>query len=189
MPGSKDYCRILGVSRDASESEIKRAYRRAAGKYHSDKKDKRKKREAEEKFKEIAEAYEILSNPQKKAQAEERDRRSSDRDRGRSDRDRRGDRDRGHDRDRDWAASISRFYVFRPPLCMYNETDIQCKNKKKNNNNNDHNKKAEEKKEKKTKDGEKNPSLLMTFQPSKVKGRLGDLRYSPNYLVNLLPLR
>jgi len=67
MSRSKDYYRVLGVNRDASEAEIKKAYRKAALKYHPDKNDHP---EAEEKFKEIAEAYEVLSNPQKKAEAD-----------------------------------------------------------------------------------------------------------------------
>lgn len=58
-----DYYEILGVSKNASETEIKRAYRKLAIKYHP---DKNKSAEATEKFKEINEAYEILSNPQKK---------------------------------------------------------------------------------------------------------------------------
>lgn len=59
----KDYYNILGVSKSASAEEIKRAYRKLAHKYHPDKSDG----EAE-KFKEINEAYQVLSNPQKRAQ-------------------------------------------------------------------------------------------------------------------------
>ena len=56
----KDYYEILGVKRDASETEIKSAYRKLARKYHP---DVNKEKGAEEKFKDINEAYRILSNP------------------------------------------------------------------------------------------------------------------------------
>lgn len=65
--GNKDYYEILGVDRKASLEEIKKAYRNLAKKYHPDLNPKNRK-EAEEKFKEIAEAYEVLSDPQKRAQ-------------------------------------------------------------------------------------------------------------------------
>lgn len=61
----KDYYAILGVSRDATDAEIKRAFRRLAMQYHPDKATGDKKR-AEEKFKEINEAYDVLSDPEKR---------------------------------------------------------------------------------------------------------------------------
>ncbi len=62
----RDYYDILGLAKGADESEIKKAYRKMAMKYHPDKNPGDKT--AEEKFKEAAEAYDVLSNPQKKAQ-------------------------------------------------------------------------------------------------------------------------
>merc|ERR1712062_523696 len=59
----KDYYRILGVARGASEEEIKKAYRKLALKYHP---DKNQTTGAEEKFKEIGEAYDVLSDSKKK---------------------------------------------------------------------------------------------------------------------------
>jgi molecular chaperone DnaJ len=61
----KDYYEVLGVGKDADAAAIKKAYRRLAIKYHPDKNPDDKK--AEEKFKEAAEAYEVLSDPDKKA--------------------------------------------------------------------------------------------------------------------------
>ncbi len=62
MTRKKDLYRILGVNRKADSAKIKKAYRRAAKKYHPDISPK-----GEEKFKEVQEAYETLSNPEKKA--------------------------------------------------------------------------------------------------------------------------
>ncbi len=61
----RDFYVVLGVQKTASEVEIKKAYRRAAQKYHPDRNPDNQ--EAEEKFKEAKEAYEVLSNPQKRA--------------------------------------------------------------------------------------------------------------------------
>jgi len=63
MP-KRDYYEVLGVGKDASADDIKRAYRRMAIKYHPDKNPNDK--EAEAKFKECAEAYEVLSDPEKR---------------------------------------------------------------------------------------------------------------------------
>ena len=60
----RDYYDILGVNKSASSAEIKKAYRKVAIKYHPDKNPDDK--QAEENFKEAAEAYEVLSNPEKK---------------------------------------------------------------------------------------------------------------------------
>lgn len=62
----KDYYEILGVSRNADEREIKKAYKRLAMKYHPDK-NKEDKAASEAKFKEVKEAYEVLNDAQKKA--------------------------------------------------------------------------------------------------------------------------
>ncbi len=60
----KDYYAILGVAKDASADDIKSAYRRLARKYHP---DVSKEKDAEEKFKEMSEAYETLKDPEKRA--------------------------------------------------------------------------------------------------------------------------
>lgn len=60
----KDYYQIMGVARDASQDEIKRVYRRLARKFHP---DVSKEPNAEEKFKEVQEAYEVLKDPEKRA--------------------------------------------------------------------------------------------------------------------------
>ncbi len=65
----RDYYEILELTRDASKEEIKKAYRRLARKYHPDVNPGNK--EAEEKFKEIKEAYDILSDPDKRAKYEQ----------------------------------------------------------------------------------------------------------------------
>lgn len=64
MPDKRDYYEVLGVSRDTKEDEIKKAYRSLAKKYHP---DVNKAPEAEEKFKEISEAYEVLIDSNKRA--------------------------------------------------------------------------------------------------------------------------
>lgn len=62
----KDYYKALGVSKNASQDDIKKAYRKLAREYHPDANPNDKK--AEEKFKEISEAYEVLSDPEKRKQ-------------------------------------------------------------------------------------------------------------------------
>ena len=61
----RDFYEVLGVSKSASEDEIKKAYRKLAAKYHP---DINHENEAGEIFKKAAEAYEVLSNAQKKAE-------------------------------------------------------------------------------------------------------------------------
>lgn len=60
---AKDYYKTLGIQKGASDEDIKKAYRKLALKFHP---DKNKAADAEEKFKEIAEAYEVLSDKKKR---------------------------------------------------------------------------------------------------------------------------
>lgn len=62
----KDYYSVLGVAKKASQEDIKKAYRKLAVKYHPDKNQGNKT--AEDKFKEVSEAYEVLGDPEKRAQ-------------------------------------------------------------------------------------------------------------------------
>lgn len=65
MAGNEDYYKILGLTKSATADEIKKAYRKLAVKYHPDKNPGNKA--AEEKFKKVSEAYEVLSDPKKRA--------------------------------------------------------------------------------------------------------------------------
>ncbi len=65
MANKKDYYEILGIERNATEEELKKAYRRLAMKYHPDKNPNDKN--AEQMFKEISEAYEVLKDPEKRS--------------------------------------------------------------------------------------------------------------------------
>lgn len=65
MAEKRDYYEVLGVKKDASDAEIKSAYKKMAIKYHPDRNPGDK--EAEEKFKEAAEAYDVLRDPDKRA--------------------------------------------------------------------------------------------------------------------------
>ncbi len=73
--GTRDYYETLGVSKTADQDEIKKAYRKLARKYHPDANPDDPK--AEEKFKEISTAYEVLSDPDKRKQYDAGPRRSS----------------------------------------------------------------------------------------------------------------
>lgn len=66
--GAGDYYKILKVKRDATDEEVKRAYRSLAMKWHPDKnlEDPLRKEESEAKFKQVAEAYNVLSDPKKR---------------------------------------------------------------------------------------------------------------------------
>ena len=66
MAGKRDYYEVLRVAKNASADEIKKAYRKLALQYHPDRNPGNK--EAEEKFKEAAEAYGVLSDPQRRQQ-------------------------------------------------------------------------------------------------------------------------
>lgn len=66
MSTGKDYYKILGVSRDADQDAIKKAYRKSALQWHPDKHPEESRPEAAAKFKDIAEAWDVLSDPQKK---------------------------------------------------------------------------------------------------------------------------
>jgi molecular chaperone DnaJ len=63
----RDYYEVLGVAKNASDEDIKKAYRKLAMKYHPDRNQGDEAKKAEEKFKEAKEAYEMLSDPQKRA--------------------------------------------------------------------------------------------------------------------------
>ena len=64
MPDKREYYEVLGVPSSASEEEIKRAFRRLALEYHP---DRNREPDAEEKFKEVNEAYQVLTNSEKRA--------------------------------------------------------------------------------------------------------------------------
>ena len=65
MANKRDYYEVLGVSKNATDDELKKAYRKLAVKYHP---DRCKDADAKDKFQEISEAYEVLSNKDKRAQ-------------------------------------------------------------------------------------------------------------------------
>ena len=63
----RDYYDVLGLPKNATEEDIKKAYRKLAMKFHPDRNQSEGTKEAEDKFKEAKEAYEMLSDPQKRA--------------------------------------------------------------------------------------------------------------------------
>ncbi|MBC8497639.1 DnaJ domain-containing protein, partial [Candidatus Bathyarchaeota archaeon] len=65
MAEKRDYYEVLGTDRSASQDDIKKAFRKLAFQYHP---DRNKEPDAEEKFKEVSEAYAVLSDPEKKGQ-------------------------------------------------------------------------------------------------------------------------
>ncbi|MCK5867653.1 MAG: DnaJ domain-containing protein, partial [Mycoplasmataceae bacterium] len=65
MANKRDYYEVLGISKDTSAGDIKKAFRKLAMKYHP---DRNKEAGAQDKFKEINEAYEVLSDDNKRAQ-------------------------------------------------------------------------------------------------------------------------
>src|SRR3989339_680177 len=67
MSTKRDYYEVLGIQKTSSLDEIKKAYRNLAMQHHPDRVPQEKKKEAEEKFKEISEAYAVLSDTQKRS--------------------------------------------------------------------------------------------------------------------------